>query len=401
MVRRMPVITRHEFVNDQITLEARCREWADEGLFAFDTEFIRDETYHAILCLVQVADQGRVSIIDPTADIDLSPFWDLVVSERVTSVVHAGKEDFEVCLAKTGRPPRNVFDVQIAAGLAGFHYPLNLVRLIGEVLGRRIRKGETLTDWLRRPLTDEQLRYAVEDVAHLPAAYARLRTRLEKCGRLAWAREEFARFEDPSIYRPPAQTRCYKIKGAKKLDRPALAVLESLLEWRDGWARHHDRPARAIMRDDIAVEIARRQPSVPEDLHILRGFPQGRNARIARDVLDAVRTALERPKSEWPQPIEHHEPTPISKAVVELLSAVARCICDEAGVSHDLVGGPSRIRELIESRENGDAGTPALLVGWRGELIGRRLIDVLEGRTELLLSGWPARTRLDLRPRST
>ncbi|MBI5863689.1 MAG: ribonuclease D [Planctomycetes bacterium] len=228
--------------------------WRAAGRFAFDTEFIRDDTFEAALCLVQVACDGAVVLIDPASGLDVSPFWNLVTDAAVRKIVHAGKEDFDVCLTATGKPPSNIFDVQIAAGFVGLGYPLSLSRLVQATLHKRIAKGQTLTNWLRRPLTDEQLRYAVEDVVHLPAIAKHLEAELQKTERVAWAAEEFRRLEDVSNYQPPPGERLFRMKGTKNLDPLGLATLERLIEWREQWAREKNRPRDAedvVARDHL------------------------------------------------------------------------------------------------------------------------------------------------------
>lgn len=385
-----------EIVADQKTLEACCRQWRAAGCFAFDTEFIRDETYEAILGLIQVTTGGEVVLVDPTARIDMGVFWELVTDEAVTCVVHAGKEDFEVCLHATGRPPRNVFDVQVAAGLVGYGYPLSLVRLVDQVLDKRITKGQTLTDWLRRPLTDQQVRYAVEDVVHLPTVYEKLSAGLRETGRTGWASEEFKRYEDATIYKPPVEERLFKLKGTKRLDGLGLAVLERLIEWREQWAQRRNRPTRALVRDDVLVEIARRRPQRTSDLEVLRGFPQSRNRKVIRELLDLIEQAGTIPPEQHPQPYRPRQDTPMMKATLDVLSAVARAICHEEQLSHDLLGGTQRLRELLDYELGRLDEQPPLLCGWREHFIGRRLVDLLEGRSELHLSGWPDNPRLDV-----
>jgi ribonuclease D len=376
-----------EIVTDRRRLEAHCRRWRQVGRFAFDTEFIRDDTYDAKLCLIQVTTDGEVVLVDPGADLDVSPFWELVTDEAVTTIVHAGKEDFEVCLRTSGKPPRNVFDVQIAAGFVGLGYPLSLVRLVSVVLHRRITKGQTLTDWLRRPLTDEQVRYAVEDVAYLPAVYEHLAKRLEESGRTTWARQEFGLLEDSAFYERPVEQRLFKLKGSKRLDGLGLAVLERLIEWRDRWAQTRNRPTRAMMRDDVLVTIAKRRPQRAAELEVLRGFPQSRKSRIV--------AAAATPKNQWPEPCKPPDDAPMMKVALNVLSAFMRAVCHEEDLGHDLVGSTQRLRELLDYLLDGGRGErPLLLTGWREEFIGRRLVDLLEGRSELHLSGWPDSLRL-------
>ncbi len=386
-----------EIVTDQRRLEELCDAWRAARRFAFDTEFIRDDTYDATLCLVQVATaDGEVVLIDPLAGLDVVPFWNLVTDDDVLTIVHAGKEDFEVCYRATGRTPRSVFDVQIAAGFAGVGYPLSLARLLDYVLHCRLAKGQTLTDWARRPLTEQQLHYAVEDVAHLPALHARLAERIEKLGRTLWAADEFRRFQNPEYYKPPATDRLFKLKGSKRLDGKGLAVLARLVEWRDEYARSKNRPTRFLVRDDILVEIARRRPTDAADLHVLRGFPQSRNPRVAAEVLEAVARGEAAPRSEWPSVYEAREETPMMRVMLDLLSAVTQAICFEESLSRELVGSAQRLRELIDYQSGTLAEKPPLLLGWRDEFIGRRLMDLMSGRCELHLSGWPEKPRLEV-----
>jgi ribonuclease D len=389
-------MSQPEIITDQPTLEAHCRAWRKGGLFAFDTEFIRDDTYDAALCLIQVSTDGRTALVDPTADLDVNVFWNLVTDQSVVTVVHAGKEDFEVCLRTTGKVPRNVFDVQIAAGFAGRGYPLSLSRLVENLLHRRISKAQTLTDWLRRPLTAAQIRYAAEDVMYLPELYRRLSAEVQQLGRTAWLAEELKCFEVPEFYRARVEERALRLRGSKKLDGLGLLTLERLVQWRDRWAQSRNRPIRALMRDDVLVEIARRRPQHESDLEVMRGFPQARNRKVVRELLDLIGEVGRTPKSDWPQPYERREDTPMTAVMLDLLSAVAQAICHEDSLSRNLLGGTQRLRELLDYAGGRGQQRPPLLRGWREEFIGRRLIALLEGRSELHLSGWPANPRLEI-----
>ncbi len=385
-----------EIVTDQPALGRHCRAWREAGVLAFDTEFIRDDTYDAALCLIQVSANSHVVLVDPTAGLDLGVFWDLVLDKSVVTVVHAGKEDFEVCLRTTGQVPRNVYDVQIAAGFVGHGYPLSLVRLVEYLLHGRISKGQTLTDWLRRPLTAAQVRYAVEDVVHLPELYWQLQAEVARAGRAAWAAEEMKCFEDPEFYRAPTEERALRLKGSKRLDGLGLAVLERLVEWRDRWAKSRNRPIRALMRDDVLVEIARRRPQQETDLEVMRGFPQARNRKVIHELLELIAETAKLPKSAWPKPCEPRDDTPMATAMLDLLSAVTQAICYEEKLSRNLLGGTQRLRELLDYHGGLTKEPPALLRGWRKGFMGRRLIALLEGRSELHLSGWPENPRLEV-----
>lgn len=385
-----------EIITTQAELEAACVRWREAGLFAFDTEFIRDDTYDAILCLIQVTVDGEATLVDPTCDLELAMFWELLLDPNVTTVVHAGKEDCELCLRRTGQPPRNVFDVQVAAGFAGHGYPLSLVRLVEQLLDRRLSKGQTLTDWSRRPLTPAQVRYAVDDVIYLPRLHRRLVDDVKQLGRSQWLADELQGFEDARFYQAPPEEQAHKLKGSKRLDGLGLLVLARLVEWRHRWAKSRNRPIRALMRDDILVEIARRRPEHESDLEVMRGFPQARNRKVVQELLAVITDAMQTPRGEWPQPYQHREDSPLDIAALDLLSAVTQAICYEERLSRNLLGGTQRLRELLDHVAGVTAARPLLLTGWREQFIGRRLVQILEGRSEIHLSGWPRTPRLEI-----
>lgn len=381
-------------INQADDLQRCCSAWRDAGRFAFDTEFIRDETYDAQLCLIQVADADGVTLIDPSEGLDSTPFWELVHDPSVRSIVHAGKEDFDLCVRLTGKPPRNVFDVQVAAGFVGIGYPMSLVRLVAALTSHRIAKGSTLTDWMRRPLTDDQLRYAVEDVAYLLPMADKLERLLQSMQRSEWAAEEMLRFEEVAFYRPPVEERLHKFRGTKGLDSLGLAVLQRLIEWRDQWAQEKNRPIRAMMRDDILVEIARRRPTKAPQLEVLRGFPQAKNPRVVQQILDIVAETAKSPKSSWPQAEQVREESPMERAAVDLLAGYLRATCDIEKVEYELVGGATRLRDMLDFLRGITTERPTILSGWRERFAGQRLVALLEGRAQLRLGGWPAELRL-------
>lgn len=390
MTAPAPIITSQRALDDEL------KRMRAAGQFAFDTEFIRDETFDAQLCLIQIACEGRIILVDPIADLDVSGFWGLVCDPAVLKVVHAGKEDFDVCLRAIGRAPRNIFDVQIAAGFVGLGYPLSLARLVMAVLHKRLSKAQTLTNWSRRPLTADQVEYAIDDVAHLPVIHERLHSRIEKLGRGAWAAEEFGRFEDPGFYKPPVQDRMFRLKGSRSLDSLGLGVLTRLLALREVWARERNRPMRAIVRDDILVEIARRRPTRAEQLEVMRGFGLARNTRIVNEILEAIEVAKKTPPADLPQPTEMREETPMLRVTLDVLSAFLRATCVQEELDVDLVGTSQRLRDLIDFAQDRKLPAPALCSGWRREFIGTRLLDLLEGRCELHLSGFPDKLHLEV-----
>ena len=241
------------------------------GRFAFDTEFVSEETFEPNLCLIQVATADRLAAVDPLAVRDLAGFWDAVVDPAIEVVMHAAGEDLRICKIKTGTVPRRVFDVQIAAGLVGPGYPLSLGNLANQRLGVSLAGGETRTDWRRRPLSPAQLRYALDDVRYLLGMADGLAAELAERGRGGWAEEEFVDFLT-AIRDRSEDDRWRRLPGLHGLNRRGLEVARRLAEWRQNDARRANRPLRSVLKDDLLVAIAKRQPSSRRDLEALRDF---------------------------------------------------------------------------------------------------------------------------------
>jgi ribonuclease D len=370
------VLVAHQAQIDEIC--ARCRA---EGGFAFDTEFVMEDRYESEVCLIQIATRDSVAVLDPFRKLNLQPVWSLVSDEEVEVVVHAGQEDLGLSVQHTGRLPRRVFDVQIAAGLAGYDYPISLQRIVQALLHVRLHKSKTLTDWRRRPLSEAQIRYAAEDVAHLLTLRQRLYDKLDEFNRIGWAREEFHALEEPTLYKRAAEDKLARVKGAGKLNGEQLATAYELLTWRDALAKRRNRPARAALKDHLLVEIARHGLTDVREIRDLRGLNLG--DRDIRALAGVVRKAREIPSSEWPKPKPRSIDTPREAALVALATAVVRCYCMEHGLAYGLVATQKSIRELIghSTFDHPTDGTSVeLLTGWRGETVGAMLADVLSGR---------------------
>ncbi len=378
-------------------LDALCERIRRAGRFAFDTEFIMEDGYDTLVCLLQLATESEVALVDPLAGLDTRGVWDLVADPAVEVIVHAGAEDLALCYQLTGQVPANVFDVQLANGLVTCDYPISLARLVRAVTRVRLHKSQTLTDWKRRPLTDAQLRYAVEDVAYLPAVRRWLHKRLDTAGRIPWAREEFARFELPATYQPSAQGRMMRVKGAGALDPQRLAIVSELLEVRDQLARKFNRPPRALLRDHLLVEIARHRWTQPDQLRSLRGLHL-RSTALA-DLTEAVKRGLRRPVEQCPVPAPVVEDTPEEVALAGLLTAVLRDLCQKEQIAFALLTTKQGVRELLQSRTRNGPEISPLQRGWRAEATGDVIRRVLDGRTCVGVTGTGSSTHLTLIPR--
>ena len=356
----------------------------DAGRFAFDTEFVSEETFEPVLCLVQVATADRLAVVDPLRVGDMGPFWGAVLDPSADVVMHAGGEDLRICRIQAGAVPARVFDVQIAAGLVGYGYPLSLGNLAHQALGVNLLGGETRTDWRKRPLTPNQLRYALEDVRHLLDLADLFRSELERMDRVAWAEGEFETFLHKIHHRDEGD-RWRKLSGLHLLDRRGLEVARRLYDWRLEDARRANRPLRHVLRDDLLVAIARRKPPHRRDLETLRDFNRPHLLSRAQEILDGLAAGLAVPSDALPEAAGRHDDRPGQSMVVSLLTATLSQSCAQNRVAVGLTGGSSDLKDLIRWHAEGQPldRAPELLRSWRAEVCGRTLLDVLSGRRAL------------------
>jgi ribonuclease D len=351
------------------------------GRFGFDTEFVSEETFEPVLCLIQVATKDQLAVVDPFAVKDLDPFWEVVLDPSIEVVMHAAGEDLRICQLRTGQLPRRVFDVQIAAGLIGLSYPLSLVNLVSQVLRIGLPGSETRTDWRRRPLTSAQLRYALDDVRYLLSLADHIASELNRRGRESWAEEEFTDFIDV-IEKRSDEDRWRRLPGLHQLNRRGLEAARRLSNWRIGEARRANRPVRQILRDDLLVAIARRQPLTRRDLEALRDFNRPGLLSLGPEILAEIEAAREVPEDQLPEPFYRPDEGPGLSTLSNLLSSALALCCVRHEISAGLLANVSDVKHLIRWFVDGrdDRRAPSLLQGWRGEVCGRMLLDVLEGR---------------------
>lgn len=381
MVPREPKSTDFLIIERSDQLAEYCARATSQGRFAFDTEFVMEDRYEPEVCLIQLATTDGVALIDPYLKVDLDPVWKLICDENVETIVHAGQEDLALCVQHTGSLPRNIFDVQIAAGFIGLDYPISLQKLIQAVLQIRLHKAKTLTDWRRRPLTAAQLRYAAEDVCHLLAVRERLGDLLSRGGRTDWAAEEFAHFEHPETYGRADGQIGPRVKGITTLRGRHMSIARELLTWRDDLARKLNRPARSILKDHLLIEIARLELTSSTEIRDLRGL------NISDKQIQALAKVVEHAKT---LPPENHQPasqtdfeTPQETILIALATAVIRSYCLEHDLAYGLVATKKGIRDLIRHRTSGKSRKVEdveLLNGWRAETVGALLDELLAGR---------------------
>jgi ribonuclease D len=381
---------QEEIITHPEELAAFCADLAKCSHFGFDTEFVGEDTYHPSLCLVQVATPTCLYLIDPLTTGPLDTFWQLVVDPARVVIVHAGREEVRLCRLWTGRTPGNLFDLQLAAGLAGWAYPLGYATLVHQVLGVQMAKGETLTEWRHRPLTSGQIRYAFDDVRFLLPVWKHVASRLEKLGRTEWARQEFARLSLNAAPEEPVAERWRKLRGLGSLDRRRLAIVRALYMWREETAARTNRPTRAIVRDDLIIEIARRNPHRERDLHVVRGLPR----RDLNAILQTVAEARSLPIEQCPAVCGREQDPPQVALISNVLMAVLGDVCARRNLAPNLVASTNDVKLLVRARLAGQP-LPAeslLMYGWRSTHILPDLLAVLDGRRLLRISDVTAET---------
>jgi ribonuclease D len=376
---KLPTLPEHVIATPG-RLAAAVAHLAGAPVIGFDTEFVGEDSYRPELCLVQVASSQALFVIDPFACGPLDAFWDVMTDPKKVVVVHAGREDLRICQFSAGKPPAMVYDVQVAAGLSGLSWPIGYAGLVSELLGHRMNKGETLTDWRRRPLAAAQLRYAFDDVRFLLPAHKKLTDKLTRAGRLDWAVEEFATFANKAVADDVTAERWRRVKGTGGFDPRGLAAVRELRAWRDGFANRVNRPARMLMRDDVLAEIARRLPKSLDDLQNLRGLPRGEQDAI----LAAVSRARELTSDELPEMEPRECDSPQITLMANLLGVVLTDLCSRMKLASNLVATTSDLKAVARSRA-GAAELPdvQLTRGWRGRHILPELLAVLDGHHAL------------------
>ncbi len=376
--------TPQHYITSAPALNELCEQLRDSPRLALDTEFVGEETFVPKLELIQVATEHTAAIIDFPAVLSggaLDGFWEIVCDERVQKVVHAGRQDLDLFAVHAGQIPKPFFDTQIAAAMVGFGPQVAYANLVQRVHGKRLDKAHTFTNWSARPLSHDQLAYALEDVTFLLAIHDHLHGRLSKLGRLQWVDEEFSRLEGVvGETRREPQERYQRIRGWDQLKPKSAVVLRELAAWREGEAKRRNVPRSRVIRDEVLLQLARQPPRHQDELRKVRGLHPSEVDRNGESVLAAIRAALALPPSAWPVLTKERKPEPESNGFVELLQAIVKARALEEEIAPTLLATTADLQELVEAKTNRSALDLPLLRGWRRILVGELLLDALDGK---------------------
>ncbi len=365
-----------------------CSEVSKAEFIAVDTEFVRENTYWPILCLVQIATPDQAVAIDPLANgIDLQPVYDLMTNTSVLKVFHSASQDMQVMFNASGKMTEPVFDTQIAAMVSGYGEQPAYATLVQRIVGVAIDKRSQMTDWSRRPLTDHQVEYAIGDVTHLIHVYNTLTAELDSSGRSNWAQEEMGHLRDQALYDLDPRELWRRVR-LRRPTRRALAVLREITEWREVSAQRRNIPRGWVCRDEALAEIALNTPRTPAALERVRGINQRfANGRDGRAVLETINVGLELPEDQCPE-LENARPLLKGhETLVALLQALLKLRCDENGIAAQLVANRKEL-DRIATEDDPDIRT---LSGWRREIYGDDALALKRGEIALTADGMTVR----------
>ncbi len=354
-----------------------------EPFVTIDTEFVRERTYWPELCVVQLAGEAEVAIVDAQAEgLDLDHLAPLLDDPAVTKVFHAARQDLEIFLYRFGRLPTPLFDTQVAAMVAGFGDQVGYDSLVSALTGGQIDKAHRFSDWSRRPLSAAQITYAAADVTYLREVYARLRERLERDGRFDWVGEEMAFLSDPATFRPDPDTLWERLRP-RTANRRMLGVLRAIAAWREREAQRVDVPRQRLLKDESLLEIAATMPADAEALAAMRGVSRGfAEGRGGAGLIEAIAAAQALPEDALPPAPRKDGPRP-SPALVSLLKVLLAAKSEQHDVAPKLLASSDDIDRLATEAE---PAIPALS-GWRREVFGTDALSLKAGRISLGVDG--------------
>lgn len=375
----MLIPTEPIWIDQDDQLASLCNTWQQQAAIAVDTEFMRSETFYPIAGLLQIGDGNGCYLIDPLAIKNDQPLRDLMRNPAVTKVLHSCSEDLEVFQRWLGVIPAPLFDTQIAAAFAGLGFSLGYSNLVRNLLNTEIPKDETRSDWLQRPLSLAQLKYAALDVAHMLVVYGKLLQLLKANGRLEWVRSDCA---DLVINAGKAENfaEAYqKVGFAWKLRPQELAILRDLCIWREIEARARDIPRNRLIKEPALWEIARKKVQDLDQLKKIPDVPSRTLNNDAETILDIVCNAANSPEASWPARLD----PPLAQSegpLVKNLKSFVREFAEQQQIPAEVLIRKKDYEFIVRSGMNGGSyQLPLRLQGWRFPLIGERLLEIAQG----------------------
>ena len=367
-----------EYIDSDAALADFCQRLAGASCCAVDTEFVRESTYFPILALIQIASDDFQGCVDPLAINDFEPLIELLTKPELLKIFHSPSQDLEILYQKFGQVPTPIFDTQLACAVLGYNHQISYADVVQQVTGVHLEKKYTRTDWSRRPLSREQLDYAMDDVRYLLPVYSHLLGELQSSQREHWITRDLQSMSDPSNYQVDEATLWKRLKGVQKLKGERLQIASELCRWREGVAQEVDRPRRWIAKDDTLVEIARQKPGSLEDLKSIPELPEKTFKRHGATLLKIVAEAVRTDPNDWPRHEKFKSLNARQLALGDCLMALCRVIADENQIALATLATRKDIDNLVLNQKNS-----RLTQGWRFTMAGERLLNFIHGQATL------------------
>lgn len=358
-------------------LNALCARLHDAEWLALDTEFMRERTYYPQLCLVQVATPELIACVDVLELPTLDPLLTLLQNPDILKVLHAARQDLEMFFHLSGQVPAPLFDTQLAASFAGFPDQAGYATVVQGLLGVSLSKTYTRADWTRRPLPEGVREYAADDVRYLREIYPRLRSQLATDGRLTWLAAENAKLVDTKLYRPDPEHAWQRLRGLQRLKPRQLAAGKALAAWRERRAMSDNLPRQWVLKDDALMDLAKQHPTTLEALANVRGLQENQMRKHGKEWLALINATPPEAKP----PSHEVKLTAGQGAAVDALLATAHLIATKAGISPAQLVTRTELEHLLRGRRD-----LKILEGWRMETAGAALLEMLEGKTSLVIN---------------
>ncbi len=371
------------YIDTQAGLEQLAADLEGSEVLAVDTEFLREKTYYPKLCLIQLNNEEIQAIVDPLAVRSLEPLAAIMASPACVKIFHSGSQDIDILYHELGVMPTPLFDTQMAAALMGFPLQVGYGPLVQALCNVRLAKADSYTDWSRRPLTTNQLKYALDDVVYLPKMYRHMERALAKQGRSSWLDADFARLADPAKYDNDPMDMWRKVKRVASLSHGQMAVAQELAAWREREAMERNIPRKWVIPDEALIEIARKSPKSIDRLMEVRGLNTKLTTKTARKVLEAVKRGREKDPKDYPCLPKRPSGSPEVDGAVDLLASVVEVRAKENGVAVPVLASRDDLARLV----HGHRDDCELMQGWRYEMVGRELEAIMEGKLAVYVEG--------------
>jgi len=362
-------------ITDDDTLNKFYNQCIKEKILAIDTEFIRESTYYPSLCLIQIAGSDFSGAIDPLSGVSLKPIWDLLINKDILKVFHAARQDIEIFLNLTGKIPSPIYDTQIAAMFCGLGDQIGYERLVNTFLKLPVNKELQFTNWLQRPLSEQQIDYAISDVTHLIKIYPLINKLIEDSNRTNWAEKEMKYLSDKSLYHvePNDVWKRIKLKNSKP---QTLNTLKYLAMWRENECRDRNIPRNRLIRDDALINIAYASSKTIGELKKIRGMPKNLSYKDFDQIINVIQEANKIDKVEWPLVSHKYNKSNVSKSSIDLLKLLLKFCSEESGLAEKLIADTDDLRLVIEGKRE----DLKLFKGWRNEIFGKKVLSLLDGQ---------------------